>query len=156
MPGRKFVFAHILLPHPPYIFDADGDMVVKATAETVPEADLYRDSSRTPIRRSGPPWRRSSPAPTSDPIIVVMGDEGPFLCRNVDCVDDSQRRLGIRFGALAAYYLPDQPAGFFPVDLTHVNTFRTLFSATSVRICRRCPTARMTGPTTTTCTTSSM
>ena len=24
-PGPKFVFAHVLLPHPPYVFDEDGD-----------------------------------------------------------------------------------------------------------------------------------
>ncbi len=75
--------------------------------------------------------------PETDPIIVIMGDEGPFLCRNVDCVDPTVRRLGIRFGVLAAYYLPDQPAGFFPVDHTSVNTFRSIFE----RLLRRRPAA---------------
>ena len=130
MPGRKFVFAHILLPHPPYVFDANGNMVVKATAEVQPEAELYADQlafANSQVKQTvdallaGPP--------ESDPIIIIMGDEGPFLCRNVDCVDPSVRRLGIRFGVLAAYYLPDQPAGFFPPDHTHVNTFRMLFDA---------------------------
>jgi hypothetical protein len=130
VPGRKFVFAHVLLPHPPYIYEADGDMVVKATAEATPEWELYRDQlayTDTRIRAmvesllAGPDDR--------DPIVVLMGDEGPFLCRNVDCVDASQRRLGIRFGTLAAYYLPGQPPGFFPDDHTHVNTFRGILSA---------------------------
>ena len=130
VPGRKFVFAHILLPHPPYVFDANGDMVVKSTAETEPEAQLYANQLQftnsqvkqtVDVLLAGPP--------ESDPIIIIMGDEGPFLCRNVDCVDPSVRRLGIRFGVLAAYYLPDQPAGFFPVDHTHVNTFRMIFDA---------------------------
>ena len=46
VPGRKFVFAHILLPHPPYVFDANGDPVVKATAEVQPEAELYANQLR--------------------------------------------------------------------------------------------------------------
>jgi len=130
VPGRKFVFAHILLPHPPYVFDANGNMVVKATAQVQPEAQLYANQlafTNSQVKQTvdallaGPP--------ETDPIIIIMGDEGPFLCRNVDCVDPSVRRLGIRFGVLAAYYLPDQPAGFFPVDHTHVNTFRMLFDA---------------------------
>lgn len=130
VPGRKFVFAHILLPHPPYVFDAQGNPVVKATAELQPEAELFANQltfTNSQVEQTvdallaGPP--------ESDPIIIIMGDEGPFMCRNVDCVDPSVIRLGIRFGVLAAYYLPDQPAGFFPTDHTHVNTFRMLFDA---------------------------
>ena len=130
VPGRKFVFAHILLPHPPYVFDANGNIVVTHTALTEPEADLYANQlafANSQVKATisallaGPP--------ESDPIIVVMGDEGPFLCRNIDCVDPSSRRLGIRFGVLGAYYLPDQPADFFPPDHTSVNTFRGILSA---------------------------
>ncbi len=130
VPGRKFVFAHVLLPHPPYVFDADGGLVVKATAEAVPERELFREQLaytdsqvRTTVEAllAGPD--------DQDPIVVIMGDEGPFLCRNVDCVDGSQRRLGIRFGALGAYYLPGQPPGFFADDHSHVNTFRGILSA---------------------------
>ncbi len=130
VPGRKFVFAHVLLPHPPYIFDADGNMVVKATAETVPERELYEQQlAYTNTQVQATVQALLAGPDDQDPIIVIMGDEGPFLCRNVDCVDDTDRRLGIRFGALAAYYLPDQPAGFFPDDHTHVNTFRAILSA---------------------------
>jgi hypothetical protein len=130
VPGRKFVFAHVLLPHPPYVFDANGDIVVKHTAETVPERDLYQDQlayADSQVRATVQALLAGPDA--QDPIVVLMADEGPFLCRNVDCVDDSQRRLGIRFGTLAAYYLPDQPPGFFADDHSHVNTFRGILSA---------------------------
>ena len=43
VPGRKFVFAHILLPHPPYIFDAEGDMVTRPVVNRTPEWQLYAD-----------------------------------------------------------------------------------------------------------------
>ncbi len=130
VPGRKFVFAHILLPHPPYVFDADGEMVVKATAETVPERDLFQEQlAYTDSQVRATVEALLAGPDDQDPIVVVMGDEGPFLCRNVDCVDDTERRLGIRFGALAAYYLPEQAAGFFPDDHSHVNTFRRILSA---------------------------
>lgn len=130
VPARKFVFAHVLLPHPPYVFDAEGAMVVKQTAETVPEGDLFRDQlAYTDAQVRATVEALLAGPDDQDPIVVIMGDEGPFLCRNVDCVDDSERRLGIRFGALGAYYLPDQPAGFFPDDHSHVNTFRGILAA---------------------------
>jgi hypothetical protein len=44
-------------------------------------------------------------------------------------VTDHPQRLGIRFGTLAAYYLPGQPAGFFAEDHSHINTFRGILSA---------------------------
>jgi hypothetical protein len=130
VPGRKFVFAHILLPHPPYVFDANGDPVLKATAEVQPEAELFSNQLRFTNAqvRATVSTLLAGPDET-DPIVVIMGDEGPFLCRNVDCVDDSQRRLGIRFGVLGAYYLPGQPADFFPPAHTSVNTFRGILSA---------------------------
>jgi len=130
VPGRKFVFAHILLPHPPYVFDANGGMVVKRTAETVPEAQLYANLLKytdAQVEQTVDALL-AGPAET-DPIIIIVGDEGPLLCRNVDCNDGSIRRLGIRFGVLAAFYLPDQPAGFFPPDHSLVNTFRRIFDA---------------------------
>jgi hypothetical protein len=112
------------------VFDAQGDMVVKHTAETVPERDLYRDQLAYADSQVRDTVQALLAGPDDqDPIVVIMGDEGPFLCRNVDCVDDTQRRLGIRFGALAAYYLPGQPVDFFPDDHTHVNTFRGILSA---------------------------
>jgi hypothetical protein len=130
VPGRKFVFAHILLPHPPYVFDADGNAVVKATAEELPEAELYADQLAFANKQVKETISTLLAGPDeTDPIIVVMGDEGPFLCRNVDCVDATNTRLGIRFGVLGAYFLPGQPAEFFPADHTSVNTFRGILSA---------------------------
>lgn len=129
VPGRKFVFAHVLLPHPPYVFDAQGDIVAKATAETVPERELYREQlAFTDAQVRATVEALLAGPDDQDPIIVIMGDEGPFLCRNVDCVDDTDRRLGIRFGALGAYYLPGLPPNAFPDDHSHVNTFRRILS----------------------------
>ena len=60
------------------------------------------------------------------PIIVISGDEGPFICGNIDCVDGTPETYGIRFGTLRAYYLPDLDVEL-PADDTGVNIFRMLF-----------------------------
>lgn len=126
-PDRKFVFAHILLPHPPYGFDADGGIVLKATEETTDEGVLYeaqlaftndkiRELVKTLLDR--PPEER--------PIVVLTGDEGPFICGNVDCIDRTPETYGTRFGTLRAYYLPGIDYQV-PADDTNVNIFRMLF-----------------------------
>ena len=42
-PGPKFVFAHILLPHDPYVFKADGSPLSEEEADGTPEPQLYAD-----------------------------------------------------------------------------------------------------------------
>jgi len=127
-PGRKFVFAHIILPHPPYVFGPEGQTVLEVEEERQPEADLVAGQltyTNVLIRETvsallaGPP--------ESDPIIVIQADEGPFLCGITDCMDLEPETLGIRFGILGAYYLPDMPAGSLPATHSSVNTFRFLF-----------------------------
>jgi hypothetical protein len=64
--------------------------------------------------------------PDEQPIIVITGDEGPFICGDIDCVDRTPETYGIRFGALRAYYLPDLDYQV-PPDDSGVNIFRMLF-----------------------------
>jgi hypothetical protein len=125
-PGRKFVFAHILMPHPPYVLAEDGRVVYAAEAKAKSEAQLLQaqlDYTDDRIRElvaallAGPD--------ESDPIIIITGDEGPYLCYEVDCVDGSARALGIRLGVLRAYYLPGLDYTV-PPDDSGVNIFRMI------------------------------
>ncbi|CAN5765907.1 hypothetical protein BH24CHL8_BH24CHL8_04700 [soil metagenome] len=127
-PGRKFVFAHIILPHPPYVFKAAGEPVTEAEAQTEPEAELHAAQlAYTNARIRETVTALLAGPPESDPIIVIQADEGPFLCGNTDCVDMDPETLGIRFGVLGAYYLPGLPPDVLPPDHSSVNTFRFLF-----------------------------
>jgi hypothetical protein len=130
-PGRKFVFAHVLLPHPPYGFDAEGDIVVKATEKEAMaegrERDLYADQLDFTNARMLELVDVLLDRPAEEqPIIVISGDEGPFICGNTDCVDRTPESYGIRFGTLRAYYLPGLDYEV-PSDDTGVNIFRMLF-----------------------------
>jgi hypothetical protein len=125
-PGRKFVFAHILMPHPPYVLAEGGRPVFKQEATDRKEAELLQAQLRYTDERvrdivdallSGPD--------ETDPIIVISGDEGPYLCYEVDCVDGSDRVYGIRFGVLRAYYLPGLDHAV-PSDDSGVNVFRMI------------------------------
>jgi hypothetical protein len=126
-PGPKFVFAHFLLPHDPYVFRADGSIIPEAESRATDEAELYAgqlEFANRQIREivgyllAGPESRR--------PIVIIEGDEGPLMCRNIDCVQNTPEYLRIRLGNLVAMYLPGVDASL-PDSFTSVNTFRLVF-----------------------------
>ena len=126
-PGPKFVLAHVLLPHDPYVFRADGSVIPEEEAKRGEEKDLYRGhlafananiKSVVDDLLSGPD--------SEDPIVIVQADEGPLFCRSVDCPEDSVDYAAVRYGVLNALYLPGFD-GRLPSTFSTVNTFRTIF-----------------------------
>jgi hypothetical protein len=125
-PGPKFVFAHILLPHDPYVFKADGSPLSEAEAKAEQEPQLYADHlafANSQIKElvgyllAGPEETR--------PIVILEGDEGPLMCQSVDCVKNTPEYLRIRLGNLVAMYLPGVDEAL-PDTFTSVNTFRVV------------------------------
>jgi hypothetical protein len=139
-PGPKFVFAHLLLPHPPYVFDADGSVVPESVAARRSPAEGYEAQAaflNAQIKELVEPLLA---VPEEDrPIIVLAADEGPYPPRyegdpeiaggeaDFDWSAASDDELRIKFGILHAMYLPGIPAEGIPADFTDVNTFRFVF-----------------------------
>jgi phosphoglycerol transferase MdoB-like AlkP superfamily enzyme len=113
MPEAKFVFVHLLLPHPPFGFDAEGNSINPAEVdfkagytnqatyfgdEIIKTIDIILKESETP------------------PIIIIQGDHGPPASH-------PEQHLGI----LNAYYLPKDTTSLYPT-ITPVNTFRLILS----------------------------
>jgi hypothetical protein len=78
-PGPKFVVAHVLLPHPPYVFDANGRYPSPQEQGTRPEAQAFSAQlayTNTQIRQivTGLLSRPRD----QQPIIVIQADEGPY------------------------------------------------------------------------------
>ena len=122
MSGPKFVFAHILVPQDPFVFDRNGNSVSS-------EEDLFDDESRSnqryieqlifvnkKVERLVDELIRHSDVA---PIILIAGDHGP-----------PTRRRGMRnrkyFGNLMAYYLPAGGAAGLYASITPVNSFRVI------------------------------
>lgn len=118
--GPKFVFVHIIAPHPPYVFGPTGGPVEAAdvgTTKTEEGASHYRDqaiyiSSR--IREIVPQIIENSSTP---PIIVIQGDHGPTVASS------PRSRMSI----LNAYYFPEANVSV-PSTITPVNTFRMILN----------------------------
>lgn len=126
-PGPKFVFAHILLPHDPYVFRADGTRYTEAEVAPMDEAELYAGQlAFVNSRIKDLIETLTAGGDDSDPFIILQADEGPIACRSVDCPGDDPRYFHIRFGNLNAMFLPGVDA-VVPEDMSSVNTFRFLF-----------------------------
>ena len=123
MRGQKFVYVHLILPHPPFVFGPDGEhtdpadfwnerklyppdkfalgytnQVTFLNGKLLEMIDTIRSESKTP------------------PIIVLQGDHGPWIQPNPQ-----------HFFILNAYSLPDHNDGLYP-QITPVNTFRYIFN----------------------------
>jgi hypothetical protein len=141
MPGPKFVFAHLLLPHPPYVFDADGELVSDAADERRSRSEAYEAQMTYLDSRIKQLLEPMLARPeTERPIVVVMADEGPYPERyegnpliagpdpDFDWSTATDSELRIKFGILHAMLLPGAEADRIPDGLTSVNTLRLIFN----------------------------
>lgn len=134
-PGPKLVFVHILIPHPPYVFAADGSFV----AEEDDPNELAKEYGGMVAYAGGriealvssllalPEDRR--------PIIVIQADEGPYpdrygvATRTFDWAQATNDEVRLKYGILNAYYLPGLTGetGLYP-SITPVNSFRLILA----------------------------
>ena len=121
--GKYFVFAHFVIPHPPFSFGADGEwleinvntasheeianayinQIIYINREILQVIDAIQAKSNTP------------------PVIIVQGDHGP----PPDLTNDPAVRMPI----LNAYYLPGVEAAeaLYPA-ISPVNSFRVVLN----------------------------
>lgn len=137
IPGSKFVFSHILAPHPPYLFDSQGQMVHQeypspkfgssGYSQFVPQyRQGYLDqltfiNQKTLEMIDGILAQSKTP-----PVIIIQGDHGPDIFMNYD--DPSKACLYERYSILNAFYLPGVDPASVPADSSPVNSFRMVFN----------------------------
>jgi hypothetical protein len=128
----KFVFAHFVLPHHPYLFDKDGRILRNAVVSNQFEfqkqlwedRDSYRDQLQFVNRKIIETVDALLAQPGPRPIIVIESDHGPGLARGMSEVS----HYAIRFANFGAYYLPGAPADLMPSSGSAVNQFRRILS----------------------------
>jgi hypothetical protein len=133
--GPKFIFTHIMAPHPPYVFTSEGapiDPIYPFTLSDQMTSDIIE--SRTgyieellfinqAILETVDGILANSESP---PIIIIQGDHGPGIQKQYDALKDSC--LYERYSILNAYYLPGVEKNSIPMDLSPVNSFRFIFN----------------------------
>lgn len=126
MPGRQYVFAHFLIPHPPFVFEADGRC--KSLEQAL--GDSRRKNYVDQVRFANSQVLRLVDAILAGPgaeVIVIHSDEGPWpepfvgnehaLGRDPVSVDWRQvdpARLKEKMGILLAVRGPSGPPQTMP------------------------------------------
>jgi hypothetical protein len=135
MDGPKYVFTHIIAPHPPYVFDRDGNpsdppypftLSDQMTSDIAKSRTGYIEQLEFINRKILVTIDGILTNSESLPIIIIQGDHGPGTKTNYDSWEDSC--LYERYSILNAYFLPGFEKDSFPVNLSPVNSFRLIFN----------------------------
>lgn len=136
--GPTFVFAHFLVPHPPYVFNADGSAPNAEEAAARAPREAYLEQLQWTNGRILELVDVLLDVPAGEePIIIIQADEGPYPPRyeaNQDgfrWLEATAAEVQEKFGVLNALFLP----GVDPEELGFddrtgpVNNFRLVFNA---------------------------
>lgn len=129
--GPKFVFAHLLIPHEPFVF---GDNCQKVDQKEIAKEKksknfinqikctnkFIKEITDTILEKSKKP-----------PVIVIQADEGELPIVNVLKEGETWSKASVaslkeKFGIFNAYYLPGMSVNLLYPDITPVNTFRLI------------------------------
>ncbi|MEM7069627.1 MAG: sulfatase-like hydrolase/transferase [Pseudomonadota bacterium] len=137
----KFVFAHFLVPHPPFVIDAQGNCISVAEAEARTRNENYVEQVKFANGEILKFLESVSNSDKPSPIIILQADEGPwpkkyardeirYLGRdvsNVNWTDASASELREKMAILNALYLPEQKTFQISPNASPVNNFRLVF-----------------------------
>ena len=140
-PMPRFFFVHVLAPHPPFVFDANGNPIKpKHMGFSIVDGDHYYQNGGTPreyaegyagqaayldklVLASVDKILQQSKIP---PVIVIQGDHGSKLRLNQELVDKTD--LNECFPNLNAFYVPKNIRSKIYDGITPVNSFRIIFN----------------------------
>ena len=121
LPGPLFVYAHLLVPHPPYVFKPDGtadwtNYFDEHTGEMSSNVDKYQGYSNNVqfISRQIIDVVDSLLEANPNTVIIIQGDHSSTY--------------GNPYPILNVYYFPDRDYAFLYPDISPVNSFRMVLN----------------------------
>jgi hypothetical protein len=138
LPSPHFVFAHILVPHPPFMFDEggqteipDGEFKLDDGGGALSDGDRqeYREGYRAQVlfvnSRMKTVLDELISSLSRPSIIILQSDHGPASLMDWDHPENSYFKE--RMTILNAYLLPGGGAAGLYDEITPANTFRLIF-----------------------------
>lgn len=130
-----FVFGHFLLPHPPYVFDKEGNYLSESAENSRDKRTNYTEQlqyTNNQILK----LVNSLIEDTGDlkPIIIIQADEGPYPSsydnntKTFDWSKATEKERLEKMEIFNAYYLPDGGEKLLYPEITPVNTFRMILN----------------------------
>ncbi len=134
--GPRFVFSHILPPHPPYLFDRDGNPLERAELEMTGDVWKNREGYLEQLRFVNRRLERvveeilEQYEAENEPIIIIQSDHGTASLGerfNGGWSDPADDFLRERTSILHALYVPEDVREQLDPSVTPVNSFRLIF-----------------------------
>ncbi|HLJ57426.1 MAG TPA: hypothetical protein VKT77_20480 [Chthonomonadaceae bacterium] len=136
-PYKKFVFAHVLAPHPPFVLGPNGEAAYPRGPLTFADGNwLLKQMSRPQYiegytgqlqyvnRRALQAIDNILARSRRPPIIIVQGDHGSRM--NIDWESLANTDVREPFSILNAYYVPAKVRGHLYDTISPVNSFRVV------------------------------
>jgi len=134
-----FAYIHILSPHPPFVFDSEGDFLHSQVRfngkdgsqyfEVFPDREDYKIKYRDQlsfVSKKIVGLTEQLLAGEDDPIIIIQSDHGPGLMLDWDDADNTN--MEERLSILNAYYIPGNDYENFYQTISPVNSFRMILN----------------------------
>lgn len=136
--GPKFVFAHLMLPHPPFVFGSSGEEIQPVWVFNRKDGNYYEGTPEQYIAGYRNQLEYTNQLikdvitdilTNSDetPIIILQADHGPGALLNWELVERNDC-LKERTSILNAILIPGHDSQLYPT-ITPVNTFRLVLDA---------------------------
>ena len=134
MEGNHFVIAHIISPHPPFVFGPSGEHVQNDAAFSMQDngccrreeyLEGYGNQVEYVSKLLSLEIEKILDSSGVEPIIIIQGDHGPgaYLTQEVE-----ESNIRERQAILNAILLPEEARASFYSSMTPVNTFRIILN----------------------------
>ncbi len=122
MKEPTFAFAHILMPHGPFVFDKDGNLPENLEGRNIKGyLDFLAFANKKVIQLVNKIVSKSD----NPPIIIIQADHG--LEQLGQCIQPDEILLKEKMSILNAFYLPESVKKHLYDSITPVNSFRIIF-----------------------------
>jgi hypothetical protein len=128
--GPIFVFAHILAPHLPFLFDANGNPVREYEPDPVHIKEYYINQLIFINKKVEETVTEILSKSEVEPIIILQGDTGPPYGFETGAAlqNPGEEIYKQNLRILNAYHLPQDGAKWLYTGISPVNTFRLIFN----------------------------
>jgi hypothetical protein len=129
-----FVFAHMLIPHAPYVFNKNGKYLTEEEANRRSETENYIGQIIYLNKKLIVIIEKLLSESSMPPIIILQSDEGPYPKKQTIQPKDfklskvSDKNLREKMRILNAYHLPGANRMLLYKNITPVNSFRIVFN----------------------------
>ena len=137
LPGPKFVFVHVVIPHPPFVFTASGAPAASNSRFSFMDGDAFQGTRQdylegyrqqleflnTQLTAVIPDIVQNTRRPS---ILILQGDHGPGS--QLDYQEMEATNLNERTAILFAMRFPEGMEADPPDTLTPVNAFRYIYT----------------------------